>query len=120
MSDWRNIRADSIDWVVNPISSRAGRYCRMMSNAIYINSYSDAWSCGGWSDLTLGDIADLGVRHWGRCRNIGPLGVQVIKWIIDEAAEGRCPMLATKGRAADAYEPRAARPTAPATGEGSE
>lgn len=34
------------------------------------------------------------------------------------AAEGRGPMLATKGRAADAYEPRATRPTTPSTGEG--
>jgi hypothetical protein len=106
MARWRSIRADSIDWLENPISRRAGGYCRMMSNSIYINQHSDARSCGGWSNLTLGEIADLGIKHWMRCRNIGPLGVDVIKWIIDEAAAGRCPILATHGRAADAYDPR--------------
>lgn len=103
--DWRSVRADSIDWEVNPISKRAGGYIEMMCNKTYYHPNKYHRSCGDWHDLTLGCIADLGVRHWLRCQNIGPLGVDVIKWVIDEAAQGRVAYRATKGRAADAYEP---------------
>jgi hypothetical protein len=104
--DWRSIRADSVDWEMNPISKRAGGYVRMMCNDIFKWKGSHGVGCGDWSELTLGDIADLGERHWLRCTNIGPLGVKVIKWGIDQAAIGRHPVLATKGKAVDAYEPQ--------------
>lgn len=113
MSDWRSIMATDVDWTANPISLRAGYKVRMMCSPIYHGPNGKAWSatsCGAWSDLTLGQVADLGERHWRRCSNIGNLGVKVIKWGIDAAAEGRCPMLLASGApAADAYVPQAER-----------
>jgi len=113
MSDWRSIRAQDVDWTPNPISRRAGYHVRMMCSPVYLGPTGKAWSAtsrGAWSDLTLGQIADLGERHWRRCSNIGDLGVSVIKWGIDAAAEGRCPMLPASGApAADAYVPRIER-----------
>lgn len=104
--EWRDIPADAVDWEANPISKRAGGYVRMMCEKMYYREGQSKWSCGEWHRLTLGQIADLGVRHWSRCTNIGPLGIDVIKWVLDEAASGRCPFLAVDGRAAvDAYVP---------------
>lgn len=106
MTDWRSIPAESVDWEINPISKRGGGYVRMMCNKIFWSEGRHEMSCGAWKDLTLGDVADLGEKHWLRCNNIGPKVVLVIKWILDEAASGRCPFLAAKGtKAADAYEP---------------
>lgn len=118
MSEWRDIRADAIAWDRNPISVLAGHKCRMMCNAIFLNHQVGSQyrnrDCGGWSDLTLGQIADLGEREWLRCTNIGPTAVKVIKWIIDAAAEDRCPMMAGSGHAApDAYVPKRERHTPP-------
>ena len=110
--NWRDIKAVEIDWVDNPISQRAGYKVRMMCSQIYIERRTSwtRYECGGWSDMTLGQIADMGERAWRRCSNIGDLGVCVIKWGIDEAAEGRCPMLPGNGApAADAYVPKAER-----------
>jgi len=113
MSDWRSIRAHDVDWTASPISRRAGYKVRMMCSPIYLSPSGKPWSdtgCGAWHDLTLGQIADLGERHWLRCANIGDLGVRVIKWGIDAAAEGRCPMLPASGApAVDAYIPQAER-----------
>ena len=104
--DWRSIPAAAVDWELNPISTRGGGYVRMMCNHIYWRSDKHPTGCGGWKDMTLGDIADLGEKYWLRCTNIGPKVVLVIKWILDEAASGRCPFLAATGRkAADAYVP---------------
>jgi len=119
MSDWRSIRAQDVDWTANPISRLAGYKVRMMCNPIYIERRTSwtQYECGAWSDLTLGQIADLGERHWRRCSNIGDLGVSVIKWGIDAAAEGRCPMLPASGApAADAYVPQAERRNVDAAG----
>jgi len=111
MADWRNIPAADVDWAENPISRRGGYKVNMMCSSIYWrDGYSTQRSCGGWKDLTLGEIADLGESHWLKCQNIGPLGVQVIKWVIDAAAEGRCPMRPASGSPApDAYVPKAER-----------
>lgn len=118
MSKWRDIRGDEIAWHENPVSQRAGYKVRMMCNGTFLkhnlgSQYRNR-DCGGWSDLTLGQIADLGEKEWLRCANIGQTAVQVIKWIIDEAAEGRCPMMAGSGHPApDAYVPRSERATPP-------
>jgi hypothetical protein len=109
--NWRKIKAAEIDWAHNPISRRAGMKVRMMCNSIYWHPSSTTKSCGGWRNHTLGMIADLGEKHWLRCTNIGPLGVKVIKSIIDQAAEGKCPMLAEAGPAPDAYHPATVAPT---------
>lgn len=116
---WRNIPAAMIDWEKNPISSRAGNWVRW--------SCSDEWKTsrwnferdktpvpggrGYWCEMTLGQIADNGERWWIRNgTHIGPKGCQVIRWIIDEAAEGRCPMIGGKGApAVDAYVPKCER-----------
>jgi len=108
--NWRDIPAADIDWGCNPISKQAGYKVRMMCADMYLSKFSTKFSCSAWRDATLGEIADYGERHWLRCTNIGPLAVQVIKWVIDEAACVRCPMMATAGRAPDAYVPESERP----------
>jgi len=106
MENWREIKAAVVDWEINPISKRGGGYVRMMCSEMFWCELSHPTSCGAWSNLTLGCIADLGEKHWLRCRNIGPKVVMVIKWILDESASGRCPFLGAKGmKASDAYEP---------------
>lgn len=109
---WRDIPACDIDWGQNPISKRAGYKVRMMCVDIYLNKFSDKFSCGAWHNVTLGEIADYGPRHWRRCTNIGDLAVEVIKWVIDETALGRCPLIATAGPAVDAYVPKSERAAA--------
>jgi len=107
--NWRDIPASDIDWGSNPISKRAGYKVRMMCADMYLSQFSNKFSCSAWHEATLGEIADYGERHWLRCTNIGALGVEVIKWVIDEAAEGRCPLFAEAGKAPDAYVPKSAR-----------
>ena len=104
--NWREIRAESVAWESNPISKRAGGYVEMMCNKTYWYDGRHQTCCGAWHDKTLGYIADLGPRHWLHCHNIGPMGVDVIMWVIDESASGRCPYIPTKGKAPDAYQPK--------------
>ena len=77
---------------------------------MYLSKFSTKFSCSAWHNATLGEIADYGEKHWLRCTNIGPLAARVIKWVIDAAAYGRCPMMATAGPAPDAYVPKRERP----------
>ena len=108
MTDWRDIPAKDIDWSANPISELAGYKVITMCSDKFDpgNGPLASFSAGAWSKLTLGQIADLGVMHWLRCSGIGPTAVEVIKWVIDQAAAGQCPMRGGAGKAAGAYEPR--------------
>ena len=121
MKSWREIPVSKIEWSVNPISSRAGGWVDWMC--------SDRWKTsqwkherdrtpqpgqrGYWCDMTLGQLADAGQRWWRRNgANIGPMAMDVIRWVIDEAAEGRCPLKPESGSPApDAYVPKAERIT---------
>lgn len=106
MASWRDIPASDVQWGDNPISRRAGmavsRLCRKWGRSEPVSEFST----GAWSGLTLGQIADLGERHWLRMSDVGATAVEVIKWVIDEAAEGRCPT-----RIYEPYVPRIERNT---------
>ena len=107
--NWRDIPAKSIAWRDNEISSIAGgKVHRMCSEG---SVWQDSvFSQHAWQDKTLGEIAAMGPRHWRRCTDIGDMAVDVIKWMIDEAAEGRPRMLAMSGEpASDAYVPKCER-----------
>ncbi len=109
MTDWREIPAVEIDWAANPISERAGYKVITMCSDRFDQGTGplSRFSAGAWADLTLGEIADLGPTHWLRCSGIGGTAVRVIKWVIDHAAAGKCPMKAGSGKPAhDAYVPR--------------
>lgn len=110
-NDWRAIPAKDIAWRDNPISRRAGRHIEHMCSPYWAeNGDKHERSWGGWSALTLGAIANLGERYWLRCNSIGQQAVSVIRWVIDEAAEGRCPMTPSSGLpATDAYVPQSER-----------
>lgn len=107
--NWREIPAKSIAWRDNPISRIAGGKVHRLCSERHIwqnNQFSDH----AWKEKTLGEIAAMGPRHWLRCTDIGDMAVKVIKWMIDEAAEGRPRMLATSGEpASDAYIPACER-----------
>jgi len=107
-TDWRAIPAKHIEWGDNAISVIAGYkvafLCHEPSESLRATASPRGY--GAWSGLTLGDVADLGERRWLRMSGVGPKGVKLIKWIIDEAAQGRCPMKAGSGHpATDAYAP---------------
>jgi hypothetical protein len=108
MIEWRTIPAPAIEWPDNPISKNAGYKIEWLCFAPLSTSEYDArYGRGAWHTVTLGDIADFGERRWDRMQGVGPKGVEVIKWIIDEAAQGRCPMKPGSGYpATDAYSPR--------------
>lgn len=104
--NWRAIMARDIAWHINPISRRAGLAVNFAS-AKWDHEPRSIYSPGAWNELTLGDIANFGPTHWQRMRGLGPKSIDVIKWVIDEAAEGRCPMNAKSGAASfDAYIPK--------------
>ena len=86
MTGWRDIPAKSIAWRDNEISSIAGGKVHRMCSAGSIWQ-DNPFSSHAWQDKTLGEIADMGPRHWRRCSDIGDMAVAVIKWMIDEAAE---------------------------------
>ena len=97
------------NWRDNEISSIAGGKVHRMCSAGSIWQDSQ-FSHHAWQEKTLGEIADMGPRHWRRCSDIGDMAVAVIKWMIDEAAEGRPRMLASSGEpASDAYVPKCER-----------
>lgn len=112
MTDWRDIPASDIEWADNPISQRQGYAINFLCRAPReeASSYSARFGKGAWADKALGEIANMGNRHWLRMNGIGPKGAEVIAWIIDEAAEGRCPMKPASGQpATDAYVPKVER-----------
>ena len=112
MTDWREIPASEIEWSANPINKLAGRNVENMcgrEGPAEDTGQDDSARMrkGGWTDLTLGEIADLGEQYWILCEGIGYVAVEVIKWVIDHAAAGKCPMKAGSGKPAhDAYRPR--------------
>jgi hypothetical protein len=114
-STWRSILARDVAWRENPISQRAGGAISHMCFGRWAKMHEgdpDAeYKGGAWADKTLGDIADMGVRRWKQCIGIGDQCASVIKWAIDRAAEGKCPMLV--GIASDAYVPACERETSP-------
>lgn len=82
MGKWRGIPARDVEWRIGtdrgrPTARNLYRLC------------SDRHS-GEWADLTLGQLADMGEINWLRTPTIGPHTVEVIKSVIDMAAEGKC------------------------------
>ena len=83
-ANWRSIRCVDVEWNSIPgFRNRASRplYC-------LCRVPDDIWK-GEWHALTLGDVADMGVRAWSRIENVGPVTIELIKLTIDYAAAGR-------------------------------
>lgn len=106
MADWRNIPAKRIDWrrLAHGIAKTGHAGSRL---ALLCKDSDKPYAKGDWSDLTLGEIADLGIRQWMRAPGIGETGVAVIKSVIDRAAEGED--VTISGPAPDAYIPACER-----------
>ena len=105
---WRSIPCSKVDWYKCGVSRRAAhkvvRNCRLGKD-----DGGDCWKSGPWAKLTLGELADAGVRAWRISSEygIGPAAEQVIKTTIDMAAEGQDVLLPE--RAPDAYVPKCER-----------
>lgn len=116
---WRDIKASHVGWEKNPISARAGINIDYMCSERRAEADRKAgrvtrYVPGAWADMTLGELANAGEEYWSRCYRIGDKAVDVIKWIMDEAAEGRCPMHRRSGhQTLGAYIPRAERGSSP-------
>jgi hypothetical protein len=103
MTEWRSILCKDVDWrragVTGHTSSVLFKLCRPDAT-----KYSDP---GEWSEITLGELADMGVRAWRHPVGIGDVAVQAIKTIIDMAAEGA--PVTKDAVVADAYIPTCER-----------
>jgi hypothetical protein len=97
--DWRSIKAETVDWTKNPISAQAGNYLKAACRDVRHD----------FCTASLGEIADMGVRVWLRQPYIGPMAVKVLMWAIDEAAEGKCPVVGSSFPVNAPYVPRAER-----------
>lgn len=104
MSEWRTIKCADVDWFCAGGSRRAAHKVRYLCRNVDAPTVYD--TPGEWSQLTLGQLADMGVRAWTYPTGMGVAGVDVIKRVIDAAAAGQD---VTKALAPDAYVPRIER-----------
>lgn len=107
---WREIPCREVDWEICGVSRRAALKVRFACR-VGKEDGGLAFNSGPWAHMTLGEIADMGVRAWRRsAENIGDLAQQVIMRTIDMAAEGK--RVTYPKVAPDAYVPRCERETA--------
>jgi hypothetical protein len=105
VSNWRSIPARDVDWrrfarSINKTQAAGTVILRLCRDGT-------GYEKGDWSDLTLGDIANLGVRQWMRKSGVGETTVALVKHVIDRAAEGE--NVTTQAPAPDAYIPQCER-----------
>lgn len=101
MSEWRNIRCSDVNWHL----LGAGRVAWVLKSLCRVVPEPTEYNpSGDWAHLTLGQLADMGVKAWTRPTGMGAKGVEAIKAIIDAAAEGQNVTTAT-----DAYVPKVER-----------
>lgn len=104
--NWRDIRCADVDWGVAWAGSAAESKARYTLRRM-CRAEEKHRPAGKWNHLTLGDLANMGERRWQSFGGIGVKAVDIIKAIIDSAAEGK-PV--TEGAPQpDAYVPRCER-----------
>lgn len=108
MTDWREIRVAHIDWLA--LRSHIGRSAgvlRQLSTTIRPDDKPEPYCSGAWREMTLGQVADIGRRNLLRHTGMGAATLASLQYVIDLAADGKCPMIG--GPAPDALRPTEAK-----------
>lgn len=103
MTDWRSIPVKNIDWRM--LHARFGRSIYKLEWLAVEprNNRVEALGHGCWSQMTLGAVADIGLRRLKRHHGIGDVAIATLQAIIDLAASEGLPMIG--GPAPDALKP---------------
>jgi len=102
MSEWRSINLSEVVWDTVKGRCRASLELARQSRPSRIDE-SDV----RWSQMTLGDLANIGEKAWRNVPGIGNTAVSLIKDTIDAAANGV--VIIKQAVAQDAYVPRCER-----------
>lgn len=104
MADWRDIPMRMINWKqVHSHIGRPAHKLRRLSLPPMGNRAPTPYGTGCWSELTLGQVADMGAHEIMRHHDVGKVALAGLQYIIDLAAAGK---LATcKDPAPDALRP---------------
>jgi len=104
LTDWRDIPMAEINWLgLRGEIGRSAMALRRLAIVLYDRHPVEPYYMGCWSEMTLGQVADLGRRDLMRHNGFGDITLAALQRVIDLAAAGKLPV--ANGPAPDALRP---------------